>query len=287
MKKKYYLITLLFVIMMVPSFYVKAQNISYNPLEDGLLDEEAVFYGLKYNPLYKKWCEETFVNGKDIYYAYRDIAFNVKYTPEPPKTDKWQTPYETEESKKGDCEDAVFLFFSHLSDGCNNAKIVWGWVVDRQERIARAHVWWQITDKEGKEYVVEGFTDHWNGIIPMSIIKKNEIRKPILEMTYLEASRLLEMISRPNSWNTYELIRDLHSPISYVPESYVPEKNDIKLNYSDTHIKNHRHMYRKFDWAWGFSNEELLYKLSQVDAREIRIIFKKLYEFFTKYDMQS
>jgi hypothetical protein len=67
------------------------------------------------NFMYRDWCEETFVNGKYIYEAYKDIAFNIKYTQEQPETDIWQTPFETNKSKKGDCEDAVFLFASHLS----------------------------------------------------------------------------------------------------------------------------------------------------------------------------
>ena len=65
------------------------------------------------NFMYKEWCEQTFDNGKYIYEAYKDIAFNIEYTPEQAKTDIWQTPFETRRSKKGDCEDAVFLF-SHI-----------------------------------------------------------------------------------------------------------------------------------------------------------------------------
>ena len=39
--------------------------------------------------MYKEWCKETFENGKYIYEAYKDIAFNIKYTPEQAKTDIW------------------------------------------------------------------------------------------------------------------------------------------------------------------------------------------------------
>ena len=43
------------------------------PENNGLLQD---------NFMYKEWCEETFENGKYIYEAYKDIAFNIKYTPE-------------------------------------------------------------------------------------------------------------------------------------------------------------------------------------------------------------
>ena len=66
------------------------------------------------NAMYKEWCEDTFDGGKYIYDAYKEIAFNIEYTPEQAKTDIWQTPFETSRSQKGDCEDAVFLFSSHL-----------------------------------------------------------------------------------------------------------------------------------------------------------------------------
>ncbi|MGR3292733.1 MAG: hypothetical protein ACUZ9M_01795 [Candidatus Scalindua sp.] len=66
------------------------------------------------NFLYKEWCEKTFINGNHIYEGYKDIAFNIKYAPETKRTDNWQTPHESIKLKQGDCEDAVFLFFSHL-----------------------------------------------------------------------------------------------------------------------------------------------------------------------------
>jgi hypothetical protein len=103
------------------------------------------------NITYKGWCEETFDDGKYIYDAYRDIAFNIEYTPEQSKTDIWQTPFETNRSQKGDCEDAVFLFSSHLSFEQRNAMIIWGWVIDKHSRVARAHVWHQLIDKVGQQ----------------------------------------------------------------------------------------------------------------------------------------
>ena len=188
--------------------------LSYKPVLDECPDLE-YSEDLHDNFLYKKWCEETFTNGNHIYEGYKDIAFNIKYAPEVPKTDNWQTPLETTRLEQGDCEDAVFLFFSHLPPTLENAEIVWGWVIDRH-RVARAHVWYQLKDGEGKEYIVEGFSNDWNGIIPMDIVRKTETRKPILKITHLEASRLLTLISRPDSCDTYQILADLHRSTDFL-----------------------------------------------------------------------
>lgn len=132
------------------------------------------------NPLYREWCIATFSNGEQIYEAYREIAFDIDYLAEPPKTDYWQTPIETRQSKKGDCEDSVFLFFSKLSELDIDGDIVWGWVEDRDTSIAFAHVWYQLFDKRGKAYIVEGFSKEWNGIIPEEMLTVREERIPIL-----------------------------------------------------------------------------------------------------------
>lgn len=152
------------------------------------------------NFMYKKWCEGTFANGKRIYEAYREIAFEIKYTPEQAETDIWQTPYETERLKCGDCEDAVFLFASRLPSIQNNATITWGWVIDRKSRIARAHVWYQLKDKKGQEYIVEGFSNDWSGIIPIEIVERSESRKPIFVITHSEISNFIGLLPEADEW---------------------------------------------------------------------------------------
>ena len=168
------------------------------------------------NFMYKDWCEETFDNGKYIYEAYKDIAFNIKYTPEQARTDIWQTPYETNKSRKGDCEDAVFLFTSHLPSMQKNAKIIWGWIIDKGSRVARAHVWSQLTDKAGQQYIVEGFSNDWDGIIPLEIVERTELRKPIFTITHSEVCRLSNLVSRPDSWQTYQSIIDLCTSANFI-----------------------------------------------------------------------
>jgi hypothetical protein len=151
------------------------------------------------NFLYKEWCEETFDNGNYIYEAYKDVAFNIKYTPELYKTDFWQTPIETKRLKKGDCEDAVFLFFSQLPSDQNNAEIVWGWVINKRGTTRWAHVWYQLTDKKGQQYVVEGFSKDWNGIIPMEIVESTETRKLIFTISHSTVSRLSSSLANADS----------------------------------------------------------------------------------------
>ncbi len=154
----------------------------YKPVADVLIEKPSATHSpegsciLPDNPRYKEWCINTFNNGEQIYEAYKEIAFDIDYEAEPPKTDYWQTPLETRQRKKGDCEDSVFLFFSRLSGLDIDGDMVWGWVVDRNTSIAFAHVWYQLYDKHGRVYIVEGFSKEWNGIIPEEIITCGEER---------------------------------------------------------------------------------------------------------------
>ena len=242
------------------------------------------------NFMYKDWCEETFDNGKYIYEAYKDIAFNTKYTPEQPKTDIWQTPYETNNSKKGDCEDAVFLFTSHLSSMQKNTKIIWGWVIDKGSRIARAHVWSQLTDRAGQQYIVEGFSKEWDGIIPLEIVEKTELRKPIFTITHSGFCRLYSLVSRPDSWQAYQSLINLCTSANFIEfysrnfnilqgmDSYFdPDYGFIgylldtqKRSYKDT--ISHRHPTRP--------------NMFPSRDKEISSILKKLYELFTRCERQ-
>lgn len=144
------------------------------------------------NPLYKEWCTKTFRNGKQIYEAYKEIAFDIEYRSEPPKTDYWQTPVETRQNKKGDCEDSVFLFFSQLSELDIDGDVVWGWVVNKSNSIAFAHVWYQLFDKRGKAYIVEGFSKEWNGIVPEELITCGEERIPTLLLQHSQVNHMTD-----------------------------------------------------------------------------------------------
>jgi hypothetical protein len=242
------------------------------------------------NFMYKEWCEETFDNGKYIYEAYKDIAFNVKYIPERAKTDIWQTPYETNKSKRGDCEDAVFLFISHLPSIQKNAKIIWGWIIDKGSRVARAHVWFQLTDKAGQRYIVEGFSKDWNGIIPLEIVEKTELRKPIFTIIHSEFCRLFSLASRPDSWQEYQSIINLCTSANFI-EFY--SKN---LNISQGMDSHFNPDYGFIGYLLDTQTESFkdtiphryLTRLNMSPAmdKQISNIFKKLHELFVRCERQ-
>jgi len=268
-------------------------NPGYKPVLDecpDIEDGEVLFD----NSLYKDWCARTFKYGNYIYEAYKDVAFNIKYAPESAKTDYWQTPFETTKSKNGDCEDAVFLFFSHLLPDQENAEIVWGWVIDKRIKVARAHVWYQLIDKEGKLYVVEGFSNDWNGIIPMETNEQTESRKPIFTLPHSEANRLAGMISKPDSWEKYQLLADLHGStpagrqgmdfITAEPDDEnVPERRYTGHHLNSEFIK-HQNMSHTYNTSRNFSVSD---RMAAVMSKEISKIFKKLHVLFTRYERQK
>ncbi len=199
----------------------------YKPAEEAQSEKLCALYSqennnLPDNPLYREWCINTFNNGEQIYKAYKEIAFDIDYRAEPPKTDYWQTPGETIQSKQGDCEDSVFLFFSQLPELNTDGDIVWGWIMDKNSSIAFAHVWYQLYDKHGKPYIVEGFSKEWNGIIPAGSMNGTEERIPILMLKHNQVSHVVdEMIPKFTessgdtqfSWDIYfnnaTIIRDI------------------------------------------------------------------------------
>ncbi len=189
-------------------------NLDYRPVSDTCPYVENGGE-LSDNFLYKEWCEETFDNGNCIYEAYKDIAFNIKYTPDLNKTDYWQTPVETARLKKGDCEDAAFLFFSRLPSNQKNAEIVWGWVIDKRSTLGRAHVWYQLVDKKGQQYVVEGFSKDWNGIIPMEIVEETESRRPILTIAHSMVTRLASSLPKVDDSQIMQSLVDLPAATNF------------------------------------------------------------------------
>lgn len=169
----------------------------YRPVEDvwpgtDMLPDGTGENGIPDNPLYKEWCVKTFKNGGQIYEAYKEIAFTIDYRAEPPKMDYWQTPIETRQRKYGDCEDSVFLFFSDLSDREIDGDLVWGWVIDKKSSIAFAHVWYQLFDKHGSPYIVEGFSKEWNGIIPTEMFAETEERVPTLILRHSQVNHVAD-----------------------------------------------------------------------------------------------
>ncbi len=222
------------------------------------------------NFLYKEWCEETFDNGSYIYEAYKNIAFNIEYTPEPNKTDFWQTPLETARLKKGDCEDIVFHFFSQLPPDLKNAGITWGWVIDKRSKVGRAHVWYQLTDKIGQQYVVEGFSKDWNGIIPMEIVENAETRRSIFSVAHSSVSRLASLPLEADGGQIYQLFPHFVNTLHYRSEHEVVE---YPLSEQDRFRKHTA--YRKYP-----ARSKMFPNMS----KEISNILRKLHELFSRYE---
>ena len=217
------------------------------------------------NYLYEQWCEETFDNGMYIYAAYKSIAFKIKYKPEAKKTDFWQTPIETDRLKNGDCEDAVFLLFSQLPSNQENAEIVWGWVVNNQSKATRPHVWYQLIDKKGQKYIVEGFSKEWNGIIPMEIAREYESRKPILTIPHTKVTELINFLLEANDRQSYWSLINLLKPTNF-------------SNYEFTGFPvNSR------DQSWNTASHRMPQKI----RKKIFNIFRKLRKMFLRYDEQK
>ncbi len=264
----------------------------YKPVQDEYpyLDNSG---NLRDNTLYKEWCEETFDGGLYIYDAYRDIAFNIEYTPEQAKTDIWKTPFETNRSQKGDCEDAVFLFSSHLPSKQENAMIIWGWVIDKSTRVAKAHVWHQLIDKTGQQYIVEGFSNDWSGIIPIEVAGRVELRKPIFTMTHAEVCQLACLASKPDSWQTYQSLIDFCLSANfidfYTKNINVSQEIDYMLN---TYYGFIGHLLkiqdRSFRDKGTISNRSLAgYNIYPAMGKEVTNIFTHLYELFIKCNRQK
>jgi viroplasmin and RNaseH domain-containing protein len=244
------------------------------------------------NFLYKKWCEETFVNGDYIYEAYKDIAFNIKYTPESGKTDFWQTPVETARLRKGDCEDAVFLFFSQLPSNQKSAEIVWGWVINKQSTMGKAHVWYQLLDKRGQQYIVEGFSKDWNGIIPMNMVEETESRRPILTMAHSAIGKLASLLSEADDQQIYQSLVDLLAAANSIDNDsgnqlFLQNTNALPSRSSYEYIAcpaNTQGKSREDNTYRGYSTERKMY--SDV-GKEISNILKKLHELFSRYEKQK
>jgi hypothetical protein len=234
--------------------YTRHRNLpkpSYKPVPDTYLyiEDEGKSND---NFLYKEWCEETFDNGRYIYEAYKNI------------------PLETVRLKKGDCEDAVFHFFSQLLPNQRNAEIRWGWVIDKRDEVGKAHVWYQLIDKVGKQYIVEGFSKDWDGIIPMEIVEKTETRRPIITIVHSSVSRLAHLPLETDDEKIWE---------------FFPDFMDTQYYSSDRILTEHQLAVQ--ERLWGHRKYPTRAMMSQNVGKEICNILKKLHELFSRYESQK
>lgn len=239
------------------------------------------------NYLYEKWCEETFDNGKCIYDAYKYIAFNIKYKPETNKTDFWQTPIETDILRMGDCEDAVFLFFSRLPLNQENAEIVWGWVTDKQSKERRAHVWYQLFDKRGQKYIVEGFSKEWNGIIPMEIARNCEARIPLFSIPHNKVITLVGLLSGADDRNGYRALTNLLRPMAHSNTDFENKEylSKPKVRFNNLNYEFIGYPVNNQDKSWNTATPT--HRVFPKMRKEIFNIYKKLRKMFLRYDKQK
>ncbi|GJQ58227.1 MAG: hypothetical protein D8M57_02945 [Candidatus Scalindua sp. AMX11] len=258
--------------------------------ERGLPTSQGVS-GKQENSNYLKWCLETFSNGGEIYAAYKEIAFNIKYTPEPEKRDFWQTPSETSRLKRGDCEDAVLLFFSRIPRQQKYAEIVWGWVFDRKSMVGKAHVWYQIKDKNGQSYVVEAFSQDWNGIIPVGVLERNGIRKPIFIIAHATISSLVNSLQKAVHYQKRKTGMDFFAKTSFgrgktEAQTFSQEWSTLfSLTNSDLfeRVINMQHKSRI-----STKNHRYFHKRNLgLNMKEISNILTKLHEVLSRYVNQK
>ncbi len=181
-----------------------------------------------------------------------------------------------------------FFFFSHLLPSQENAEIVWGWVVNRQNGVVKAHVWYQLKDREEKEYIVEGFSGDWDGIMPMEIVNKKEARKPILRITHIEVRWLLNIISRPDSWYIYKILANSYRSTNFVKnENHSKNKSQSPFTRCQLDAKRIGNMktLREYMSSW---NQSVDYRrVNTISGNKILKIFIKLHELFTRYAKQG
>lgn len=267
---------------------INYSKLGYKPVPDIYL-HDVNGKKLNNNIQYKNWCEETFDNGPHIYEAYKNIAFNIKYTPEPVRTDYWQTPGETAGIKRGDCEDAALSFYSRIPQETKNAEIVWGWIINKQTKVGWAHVWYQLTDKKGQTYVVEGFSGDWNGIIPMKIIQETEMRNPFFTISHCMLNRLSNLLPKVDNWKMCKSLVDVFTKkdfVTYVSgnQTFDMNKNtrrnlsdQVYIKYSENPQRRQGQYIQNANYSPGSIN------LRGLD-RKISNILEKLHEVFTRQE---
>ena len=195
------------------------------------------------NPSFKVWCESKFLHGNSIYNAYRQIAFQIRYTEEPPQNDFWQTPLETIHRHAGDCEDAVLLFNNFLPHNINNGRIVWGIIEDLKNNVTFAHVWFELVDRKGELYLVDPFTNDWNGITHLMLLKDKRIKKEIVgipnkligdlldnDLELGSIRRLMVKDGRMFDPNLSMIINDIFAKLRRVSLRYIEQKRLIAEN---------------------------------------------------------
>ncbi len=194
-----------------------------------LLFSTSVALGAPDNPNVKRWVEDTFTSGTEIYEAFKTITFDVQYIREL-NGDKWQHPKETLRLKGGDCEDAMLLFSSLIPSDLENVRIVWGYIQTLEGKVVK-HVWGHVISKTGAKHVLlNAKSSGWNGLVSELHAQRILLnRYIILSITQKEFNRVTNYFKDVEEFNE-EVFKEV---IKLVP-------------HSNTHKVDHYEMYYIF-----------------------------------------
>lgn len=95
-------------------------------------------------------CEPGVYLRQELFDAFTQ-AGRIKYIPDPPGTDTWQTPAETRQRGAGDCED-ICIYLQHLlAEGGMASEVVFGL---RDATATNGHAWLEA-DIQGRRWIIE------------------------------------------------------------------------------------------------------------------------------------
>ena len=78
-------------------------------------------------------------------------ASGIKYVPDPPGTDYWQSPQETQEKNQGDCEDLCIYLQDRLRRKGIHVEVVFG----MKTALAKNGHGWCEYEQDGELYIIE------------------------------------------------------------------------------------------------------------------------------------
>ncbi len=166
-----------------------------------ILLSSCVALGAPDNPDVKRWYEYTFVNGTELYEAYKTITFDIEYYKEL-TGDIWQSPKETLRLKGGDCEDKMILYSSLIPSDLENVEIVWGFIYTLEGGVYK-HVWANLTSKAGDKYVLLNNSRFgWYGIFTELYVQRVLLKTQIiLSMSQKEFNEVINYFKNVEEFN--------------------------------------------------------------------------------------
>lgn len=186
----------------------------------------------------------------------------------------------------------MLYFFSQLPSDQKSAEFVWGWVINNKSAIGRAHVWYELSDKRGNKYIVEGFSNDWNGIIPTEIVQETETRKPIFKISHCMVSKLSSLFPEVRNWQMCQTLIDMFASTDFI--TYVSGNQSFSR---ETNIQHRLSNHEYFEYPTNMQDRNWIYTqfLNYSHGRQmvpgvnkkISNILEKLHGIFTRYQDQK